>query len=184
MRNSTALLTRNTLAIVAARRGRFRSLGNLPHTSPTRTQLRNETTREIMRPIVERKPGKGANLGLGQNRGGLEAGRAPTQSSYRSIGGHKFLGRWDWEECRSFTPGRFEGKEAWRHHPGGAKALVRGDEEAVGGAKKDGFVGLHRENPASSATPLSEIIPPGSCPSGRSNRLSSGGTRPGCRRAN
>ncbi len=83
---------------------------------------------------------KGANLGSTENSGRPEEGERPTDWCHRGARRIGLATDSKGEGRRSFPAGRSEKEEACRHHPGGKKAVVAGNEEALGRAQKEGFV--------------------------------------------
>ena len=96
--------------------------------------------------IFERLPAmpsrrvKGANLEPRKHCGRVEEGKRAARSSDCSAQGIGLAGGCQEDERRRSATGRVQKKEARRHHPGGQKAAVTGDEETLGRAQKEELV--------------------------------------------
>jgi len=83
---------------------------------------------------------KGMNLGLTKNSRGLEAGKRWAQSSHCSVGRSELATDRQEDELRHVASVGIESKEARRTHSRGQKAVIVGDEEALGGTQKERLV--------------------------------------------
>jgi len=79
--------------------------------------------------------------------GGVEEGKGAAQSSHRCAGGNRLASGYFKSEGRRFCAHR-ERKETRPPHRGGQKAVVGGDEEALGGTPKEGSIKTSSEKVA------------------------------------